>query len=230
MLAAPDLVVADPPYAETSLRWDRWPHGWVPAVASIGACSLWCFGSARMFDTYRSEFDGWQLAQDVIWDKGSPATGGVTDRFVRSHEHVRHYYRGPWRDIHHEAQKVTVPWATKGRRIRRPATDRAWHGERGSTEWTDDGTRYMLTVLQVANLTKNALHPTEKPLGILRPLIAYGCPASGLVLDPMCGSGSALVAARTLNRRAIGIEAEERYCEITARRLSQDVLDLGGIA
>ena len=224
-----DLAIADPPYAETSLKWDRWPSGWLSHVAELTR-SLWCFGSARMFDTYAEDFSGWHMSQDVIWDKETASTGGTVDRFVRSHEHVRHYYRGPWGEIHHEAQKVVVPWATKGRRVNRPATAKAWHGERGATTWEDDGTRYMLTVLRVDNLVKNALHPTEKPAGVLLPLIAYGCPVGGLVIDPTSGSGSTLTAARAIGRRAVGIEAREDYCEVAAKRLDQAVLDFGGVA
>lgn len=224
-----DLAVADPPYAETSLEWDRWPGGWPELVATLTS-SMWCFGSARMFDTYGQDFDGWRLSQDLIWDKETASTGGTVDRFLRSHEHIRHYYRGPWGNIHHDAQKVVVPWATKGRRVNRSATEKAWHGERGASQWEDDGTRYMLTVLRVDNLVKSALHPTEKPTGVLLPLIAYGCPPGGLVLDPTCGSGSALAAARAIGRRSVGIEADERYCEIAAKRLAQEVLDFGGVA
>jgi len=75
-----------------------------------------------------------------------------------------------------------------------------------------------------------AIHPTEKPTGILEPLIAYACPTGGVVLDPFAGSGSTGITARNLGRRAVLIEAREVQCEATAIRLAQGVLDFGGVA
>jgi len=67
----------------------------------------------------------------------------------------------------------------------------------------------------------NKLHPTQKPLSVLLPLVETFCPVSGLVLDPFSGSGSSLLAARMRNRDYIGIELDARYHAIAVKRLEQ---------
>ena len=69
-------------------------------------------------------------------------------------------------------------------------------------------------------------HPTGKPESLLLEWVAQFSDAGDLILDPFMGSGTTLAAAKRLGRRAIGIELEERYCEIAARRLRQEALPL----
>lgn len=72
--------------------------------------------------------------------------------------------------------------------------------------------------------SEGALHPTQKPLKIILFSINYSDKAE-TILDPFMGSGTTLVAAKNLNRKSIGIEIEEKYCEIAAKRLSQEVFN-----
>lgn len=73
-------------------------------------------------------------------------------------------------------------------------------------------------------------HPVEKPVALLAALIAPTVPKGGLVLDPFMGSGTTLQAAKEAGVRAVGIETEERYCEVAAQRCAQEVLELGKAA
>lgn len=215
-----DLIVADPPYAETSLAWDRWPDGW-PTIAAAHTNSMWCFGSMRMFLDRRDEFDGWRLSQDVVWEKHN-GSGFTADRFRRVHETATHWYRGPWSALHHNVPRARYTGPDKSTRA---AANRAAHaGAVGAQAYTDDGTRLARSVTRAGAVRFQRRHPTEKPVDLLDPLIRYACPEGGLVLDPFAGSGSTLDAARLSGRRAIGIEADERYIEAAARRLSAATL------
>ena len=71
---------------------------------------------------------------------------------------------------------------------------------------------------------ENTLHPTGKPQSLVNQLVGLFSTEQETILDPFMGSGTTLVAAKQLGRKAIGIEIEEKYCEIAAQRLSQQVI------
>jgi len=71
-------------------------------------------------------------------------------------------------------------------------------------------------------------HPAEKPIDLLRFIVQESTEQGEIVIDPFMGSGTTGVACKELNRRFIGIEIDEKYCEISAKRLSQEVLNFAG--
>ena len=77
--------------------------------------------------------------------------------------------------------------------------------------------------------TSPLLHQNQKPLGAISKLVCTYSRQDALILDPFCGSGTTLVVARRSNRRAVGIESEECFCELAALRLSQGRFDFANI-
>ena len=116
---------------------------------------------------------------------------------------------------------LEIPWAPSYERIGFGVKDRGKdHIARGGLV-----TRLRReSVLRFTRSTIADIHPTEKPVALLRELIESSSHLHECVVDPFAGSGSTLIAAKLEGRRAIGIEVEERYCEIAAKRLAQRVL------
>lgn len=224
-----DCVIADPPYGETALGWDVRVKGWPASIADFSAAgsSLWVFGSLRFFMESAREFEGWRFAQDIVWEKHN-GSGFHADRFKRVHEHALQFYRGEWAAVY--KNPITTPDAT-ARTVRRKYKTPHLNGNGKASSASayrseDGGPRLMRSVVYVPSCHGTAEHPTQKPLGIIDPLLRYSCRPGGVVLDPFMGSGSTLVAAKALGLGAVGIEIDERCCEIAARRLSQGVLAL----
>ncbi len=81
----------------------------------------------------------------------------------------------------------------------------------------------------IGNLATPNGHPTAKPIELVNNFIELFTQPMNLVLDPFAGSGTTLEAARNLGRKAVGFEIDEKYCELIAKRLSQQTFDFGGI-
>lgn len=210
-----DAAICDPPYGETALKWDRWPTGW-PALVARHTSRLWCFGTLGMFMDHASEFAGWKRPRSIVWEKHNGSNFSA-DFFNVVHELGGYFYRGPWADAHEGVPRVARTGPSKAvlNRGQTPHT-----GAIGSAGYVDDGTRLMRSVISVPSTHGRAIHPTQKPVPLLAPMLEYAVPLGGVVLDPFAGSASTLLTARQMGLRAVGIERHEPYCERAAERLS----------
>lgn len=98
--------------------------------------------------------------------------------------------------------------------------------------WTNLSGSVLKFALQWGGEARNGeghYHPTQKPVALMRWILERFGKPEWVTVDPYMGSGPVLLAAKELGRRAIGIEIEERYCEVAARRMGQEVLDLARI-
>ncbi|MDG3012173.1 site-specific DNA-methyltransferase [Rhodococcus sp. D2-41] len=137
---------------------------------------------------------------------------------------------GTWRIPRPERTHTRLIWDTKGALGMgdlsvpwKPSDQEIYVLGKGFTGRRDSN---VLTCPPVQSTAKNGrLHPHEKPIDLLWRLIDK-CPA-GVIADPFAGSGSTLVAAATAGRRAVGVELNERYCEVIAKRLAQGALNFG---
>jgi site-specific DNA-methyltransferase (adenine-specific) len=212
-----DLALVDPPYNETSLKWDVWPKAWPRAVldASKPHGSLWAWGSLRTFLAYRDEFKGWRQSQEIVWEKHN-GSGLAADRFRRVHELAVLFYPdgAKWRDVYHSPQRE--PSNTKPPNVRRSGPTHFGGSRPDYVVTARPGERLVRSVMYARSSHKRARHETQKPAPILRRLIDYSCPPAGAVLDCFMGSAEALRVAYESGREVIGIDTRESQCEAAA--------------
>lgn len=222
--ASVDLILTDPPYGETSLIWDRWVSDWPATVARVlkPTGSLWVFGSMRMFLLHAAEFAGLKFAQDVVWEKHN-GSGFHADRFKRVHENALQFYLvgAPWKNVYRDVQYTMDATPRSVRRKKRPT--HMGHIEAGSYTSEDGGPRLQRSVIYVRSEHGRAEHPTQKPEGIIEPLLKYSCPAGGTVFDPFAGSGAIGVVACKNGMRFIGAELNPEYAAIADKRIREAV-------
>ena len=218
-----DCIVTDPPYGVTSLPWDKWVDEWPSECLRLlkPSGSMWVFGSMRVFLERIGAFAGWHFVQDMVWEKQN-GTGVANDRFRRVHELALQFHPNSqkWKEIYRDTQYTNDATA---RVVRRKARPPHWGGI-GSTVFRseDGGPRLMRSVIYSRNEHGTALHPTQKPVPILQPLIRYSCPPGGVVLDPFAGAGSTGLAAKIEGRDAVLIEISEEYAEMARQRIRDD--------
>jgi site-specific DNA-methyltransferase (adenine-specific) len=121
-------------------------------------------------------------------------------------------------------------WIWDKRNGKRDVSEADWPMSEAELAWTNIGKGVRIFRHTWFGLIRDSErgehnHPTQKPVELMKWCIEMSkCPAGEIVLDPFMGSGTTLRATKDLGRKAIGIEIEEKYCEIAAKRMAQEVL------
>jgi len=228
-----DLVCMDPPYGVTPATWDVRPD-WNLLMSELGrVCGdtgqCWCF--VRMpwaMDVYLASIsNGWVWGQEIIWEKQN-AGGCTVGTFRKVHENIWNFKRKNARTFNLEA--IRVPKTTHGDKSvkRRKDSTTQFLGANNSS-YSDDGMRLPRSVVRCRNIHRSEEslgHPTQKPLDVVIPFVLYSSNPGDLVVDPFCGTGTSLVAAKMYARRWIGVENDPQWLKVAQERLnSTAVLD-----
>lgn len=221
-----DMILADPPYGDTSLAWDKRVEGWLErARASLKPSgSMWVFGSMRFFMVSADDFKaaGWRYAQDVVWEKHN-GSGFHADRFKRVHEHAVHFYRSdaPWEGVFNDVQ--TTPDATARTVCRKKRPAHTGHIDAAHYVSEDGGPRLMRSVIYMRSMHGRAIHPTEKPAPFLEILVRTSCPEGGTVGDWFAGSAAAGEACQMTGRKYIGCDIDADMAAKAQARLQSSL-------
>ena len=196
-----DVLVTDPPYGI------EWRLGGLHRLRSVRSSAMPSIAGDESTEVRDDVLDVWGGRPAVVfgtWRKPRPS--GATHRLI-------------WHKAGRKPGIAPAPWFPNDEEIYLIGSGWVGSPPRGTV---------ITTTEQRDRAPREVGHPTPKPIDLMEALIER-CPP-GTIADPFAGSGSTLVAAKRLGRRAIGVELEERYCEIAAKRLAQGVLDFGGVA
>lgn len=182
--------------------------------------------------------DGWYLRSDIIWQKDNPMPESVKDRPTRCYEHV--FLLTKSKKYFYDATAIAEPIA--------PTTAARYKSGRGENhkyaeEVPGQGKVQGINRVRKGGYYDDALIPTIRnkrdvwlintvpykgghfaafPPKLAETCIMAGCPKGGIVLDPFFGSGTTGLAAKTLDRRYIGIELNAEYCALARARIGGD--------
>lgn len=208
-----DMILVDPPYGQDYKSNRGGSHERIagddgsfdlPAVLNLACRTLRRGRHAYIFGPNDLADTPLAAAVELVWDKQIVGTGDLSLPWAKSWEPITFAVYEPSKANREKGYGGLAARMRQGSVLRVPRTNGA-------------GTKR---------------HPTEKPVLLLRQLIESSSCWGETVLDFTAGVGSTLVAAKLEGRKAIGIELDERYCEIAARRVSDDrEVDLfGGVA
>ncbi|MCH7927793.1 MAG: site-specific DNA-methyltransferase [Candidatus Dadabacteria bacterium] len=216
-----DFVLTDLPYGTTSNKWDQvipFAPLWEGLLHVAKENAAIITTASQPFTTDVINSDRKSFRYELIWDKTKGGNFLLAKKMpMKRHENILVFYR--------KLPTYNPQMVIRGR-VRKKGGGKASENFAGAVPTVSYNNEYYATSILVASTgsRKDHSHPTQKPVALFRWCLEHRWMPAGAILDPFMGSGTTLRAAKDLGRKAIGIEIEERYCEIAAKRLAQEVL------
>jgi len=175
---------------------------------------------------------GWRWVETYIWAKPNAVPGRFGPRTKDAFEYVYHFARGP--KPYFDLDSVRVPYRADPAEIERRKHDRLGRRNTEAGFGRDRTKTYLhggadpgnvVSVAQTYNQHRGVTHTAAMPEGLAKFFVRAMSPKGGLVVDPFAGSGTTVVVARRIGRRAIGFELHEDFATEARRRIAADLAD-----
>ena len=223
-----DAIITDPPYGTTACKWDTiipFDKMWECVNERIKDTGAICLFGSEPFSSVLRVSNLKQYKYDWVWEK-SRATGHVhsKNKPMKKHEIISVFSNGV--TVHATQSERRMPYnpqelkMLKTPKIRKKgrSSDVVMAPRPSHRDTIQEYENYPTSILKFNN-DGNTLHPTQKPVALLEYLIKTYTNEGETVLDFTSGSGTTLIAALNTGRRAVGIEMDEKYCQITVERI-----------
>ena len=227
-----DLVLTDPPYGITRQPWDTvpdWSEMGVLLTRAVGPESqLFLFG---MQPTFSDMIVGLRpylhFKDEIIWHYKDGGAGNTKGTGLKNVHQNLAWFSATKDGYQFNIDEIRIAY--------QPNARNQYPVKRGNRIWTPNPNgAYPTNIFECPKhkeiergRTQFHEHYTIKPVALLRRIVRGFSAAGSVVLDPYLGTGTTAVAAKALNRKCIGIEMGEKYCEIAANRCRQTVMELG---
>lgn len=224
-----DLILQDPPYGTTSIHWDKapdfnimWKH-WLRIIKPNGAIIM---TASQPFttDVINSKRDLFRY--ELIWEKSKCGSHQLANKMpLKQHENILVFYK---KLPTYNPQKTKAPEYLIDKRktfTNQEIKNGMKHMSSGILiQRKDDGWRFPVSVLKFNNSDRtDRIHPTEKPVDLLRWIIKTFTNEGEIVFDGYSGSGSCAIACELENRNFIGAELNEEYYIKSLKRIENEV-------
>jgi DNA modification methylase len=169
--------------------------------------------------------DGWYLRQDIIWHKPNPMPESVRDRCTKAHEYIFLFSKSKKYYFDAKSIEEDAKWERWGNQTeKKKHSGTAKHlGGKLLAELPIRNKKNKRSVWSVSTKPFKGAHFATFPPDLIEPCVLAGCPEGGVVLDPFSGSGTTAMVARNNGRKAIGIEINKEYCDISLTRIENKV-------